>query len=183
VRYSTVPERGFTRARILQALQALGEELTREGVRAQVFIVGGAAMALAYSTRRVTRDIDAVFEPKQTVYTAAAKVAAELGLPENWLNDGVKGFMPGPDEAPRPVPAIEGIEVTTASPRYLLAMKLMAMRFGEDDEDIEILLRECDIRDAERALDVLTQIYPAKDPPAKTRFFLEELLGRADPPG
>ena len=76
-----MPEREFTRARILQALQALGEELTREGVRAQIFIVGGAAMALAYSARRVTKDIDAVFEPKQTVYAAAAKVAEELGLP------------------------------------------------------------------------------------------------------
>jgi Nucleotidyltransferase of unknown function (DUF6036) len=172
-----VPEREFTKARILHALQALGAELTREGVRAQIFIVGGAAMALAYSTRRVTKDIDAVFEPKQTVYAAAAKVAEELGLPEDWLNDAVKGFMPGPDDAPRPVPAIEGIEVTTASARYLLAMKLMAVRFGEDDEDIEILLRECNIHSAGEAMDVLKQVYPAKEPPAKTRFFLEELLG------
>ena len=174
-RCSTVPEREFTKARILHALQALGKELTHEGVRAQIFIVGGAAMALAYSTRRVTKDIDAVFEPKQTVYAAAAKVAEELGLPEDWLNDAVKGFLR--DKAPRPVPAIDGIEVTTASPRYLLAMKLMAMRFGEDDEDIEILLRECDLHSTEEALDVLKQVYPAKEPPAKTRYFLEELLG------
>ena len=172
-----MPEREFTKARIQHALQALGAELTREGVRAQIFIVGGAAMALAYSTRRVTKDIDAVFEPKQAVYAAAARVAEELGLPEGWLNDAVKGFMPGPDDAPRPVPVIEGIEVTTASPRYLLAMKLIAMRFGEDDEDIEILLRECDIHSTEEALNVLKQVYPAQEPPAKTRFFLEELLG------
>lgn len=45
-------ERSFTRARILQALQALGEELTRQGIRGQIFVVGGAAMALAYSSRR-----------------------------------------------------------------------------------------------------------------------------------
>ncbi len=99
-----MPEREFTKARILHALQALGEELTREGVQAQIFIVGGAAMALAYSTRRVTKDIDAVFEPKQIVYSAAERVAEELRLPADWLNDAVKGFMPGPDEAPRPCP-------------------------------------------------------------------------------
>ena len=48
-----MPERHFTRATIISALEALGDELTREGVRGQIFIVGGAAMALAYSTRRV----------------------------------------------------------------------------------------------------------------------------------
>jgi hypothetical protein len=172
-----VPERHFTQARIVSALTALGEELTSQGVRGQIFIVGGAAMALAYSTRRVTKDIDAVFEPKNAIYAASAKVAEELGLPEDWLSDAVKGFMPGPDEDPSPVPNIRGIEVTTASPRYLLAMKLMAMRFGEDDEDIEILLGECNMHSAQEALDLLRAIYPTEDPPAKTRFFLEELLG------
>jgi hypothetical protein len=171
-----VPERQFTKAKILQALQALGDELTRRGVRGQIFIVGGAAMALAYSTRRVTADIDAVFEPKSAIYDAAATVAEDLGLPEDWLNDAAKGYMPGNDEHPRPVADIHGIEVTTASPRYLLAMKLLAMRFGEDDEDIEVLLRECGLRSAEEALELLRHMYPLREPPVKTRFFLEELF-------
>ena len=177
-----MPERQFTRARIVSALEALGEELASQGVHGQIFIVGGAAMALAYSTRRVTKDIDAVFEPKSAIYAAAAKVADELGLPEDWLNDAVKGFMPGADEHPRPVPDVRGIEVTTASPRYLLAMKLMAMRFGEDDEDIEILLRECGLHSAQAALDLLEHMYPLQEPSPKTRFFLEQLLGSAPPP-
>jgi len=33
------------------------------GVVADVFVVGGAAMALAYDATRVTRDIDATFVP------------------------------------------------------------------------------------------------------------------------
>lgn len=168
--------RHFTRARILSALQALGEELTRQGVRGQIFIVGGAAMALAYSTRRVTKDIDAVFEPKASIYTAAAAVAVDLSLPKDWLNDAVKGFMPGEDENARPVLDITGIEITTASPEYLLAMKLMAMRFGEDDEDIQILLRACGLHKIEDVLNLLERIYPSQQPPPKTRFFLEELL-------
>jgi len=56
-------------------------------------------------------------------------------------------------------------------------MKLIAMRFGEDDEDIEILLRECGVRSAREALDLLQGVYPYREPPVKTRLFLEELLG------
>jgi hypothetical protein len=59
-------------------------------------------------------------------------------------------------------------------------MKLMATRFGEDDEDIENLPEECGIHDAQKALEVLKAIYPAREPPAKTRFFLEELLGGSE---
>ncbi len=172
------PTTRFTRAGILEALQALGDELSARGVRGQIFIVDGAAMALAYSTRRVTKDIDAVFEPKSSVYEAAAKVAEDLGLPEDWLNDAVKGFIPGSDGEARPLPGIEGIEITTASPRYLLAMKLMAMRFGEDDEDIELLIRECGLHSADEALDLLERMHPRLEPPPKTRFFLEELFER-----
>jgi hypothetical protein len=179
-RSSTVPERPttrFSRTEILAALQTLGDELTREGVHGQIFIVGGAAMALAYSTRRVTRDIDAVFEPKASIYEAAARVAEDLGLPQDWLNDAAKGFMPGKDENPRPVPDVQGIEITTASPRYLLAMKLLAMRIGEDDEDIEILVRECGLHSTHEALELLEHMYPAREPQPKTRLFLEELFG------
>lgn len=171
-----MPTRHFSRAEILRALQALGDELTARAVHGQIFVVGGAAMALAYSTRRVTKDIDAVFEPKSSIYEAAAKVAEDLGLPDDWLNDAAKGFMPGSDREARPVPDIEGIEITTASPRYLLAMKLMAMRFGEDDEDIELLLRECDLHSADEALELVERMYPEREPPPKTRFFLEEVL-------
>jgi len=172
-----VPDKALTRARIVAALQALGDDLSSQGVRGDIFIVGGAAMALAYSTRRVTKDVDAVFEPKAVIYQAAARVAEELGLPEDWLNDAVKAFLPGRDEAARPVPEVHGVEITTASPEFLLAMKLMAMRVGEDDEDIEILLRQTKLHSAEEALDLLRRTYPHGEPPLKTRFFLEELFG------
>jgi hypothetical protein len=125
----------------------------------------------------VTKDIAAVFEPKRVIHEAATEAAEELGLPFDWLNDAVNRFLPGEDADRVAVPDIRGIEITTASPRYLLAMKLMAMRFGEDDEDIQFLLRECGIRSAGEALALVEHMYPAREPPVKTRFFLEELFG------
>jgi hypothetical protein len=177
-----VSDRGFTRKRIIAALEALGAELAGDGVSGQIFVVGGAAMALAYSSRRVTRDIDAVFEPKMAIYEAAARVAARLELPEDWLNNAVKGFLPGADPDALAFPPIPGIEVTTASPRFLLAMKLLAMRFGEDDDDIRVLLRASGVRTVDEALSLLAQMYPLLEPPLKTRLFLEQVLGE-EPPG
>jgi hypothetical protein len=43
------------RAELEQAFTALGERLAHWGVVADIFVVGGAAMALAYDATRVTR--------------------------------------------------------------------------------------------------------------------------------
>ncbi len=169
--------RPLDRQRIIAALAALGARLQARGVHGQVFIVGGAAMALAYSGRRLTRDIDAAFEPKGVIYQAAAQVAADLGLPEDWLNDAVKGFMPGADKDSRVILEIPGIEVRVGSPQYLLAMKLLAMRVGEDDDDIRVLLRECGITTVAGAVALLERAYPHRDFAPKTRFWLEQHFG------
>jgi len=45
---------------------------------ADVFVVGGAAMALAYDAARVTRDVDAVFKPYGIVLEEGVAVAAAV---------------------------------------------------------------------------------------------------------
>ena len=45
------------------SFRRLGERLARRGVVADLYVFGGAAMALAYDSRRTTRDIDAHFKP------------------------------------------------------------------------------------------------------------------------
>ena len=75
------------RAELERAFTALGERLARRGVVADVFIVGGAAMALAYDASRVTRDVDARFLPHGIVMEEARRVADALGLPPWWLNE------------------------------------------------------------------------------------------------
>jgi hypothetical protein len=55
-------------------------------------------------------------------------------------------------------------------------MKLLAMRFGEDDDDILVLLDRTGITTADEALALMTRMYPDREPPLKTRLFLEEIL-------
>src|ERR1035438_4999976 len=58
------------RRELLHALEELDQELGALNVRGEVFIIGGAAMAIAYDTRRATSDVDAVFVSSSEVRAA-----------------------------------------------------------------------------------------------------------------
>jgi hypothetical protein len=83
------------RNEIRAALAALDDDLAGSAVKASIFIVGGAAMAIAYDARRST--VDAVFAPTGEVREAARRVAERLGLSDDWINDGAKAFLRGDD--------------------------------------------------------------------------------------
>ena len=48
------------------AFQQLSEELARRKVKAHIYIVGGAAMALGFDSRRLTHDVDALIRERHT---------------------------------------------------------------------------------------------------------------------
>ena len=164
------------RAGVLFAFHALDEELGRSGTRADVFLVGGAAIAVAYDARRATADVDAVFVPTSEVRSAAQRIAERLGLDEDWLNDGVKALVPGPDPDRREVFEGQYLQVAAASPRFLLAMKLLASRVERDQDDIRILYRLCGFTTAEEGLRLVESTYPGYLLAPRTRFMLEEMF-------
>lgn len=166
------------REQIVDALTALGERLSERGIEGEVYVVGGAAIAIAFDARRATRDVDAVFEPKQEVYAAADEIGDALGLPPGWLNDGVKGFVAGPDDDAATALEVPGLRVLVASPRILLAMKVLAHRIGEDDEDVRLLARELGLGSAAEVLSLAEQVYGDRLD-AAARFFVEELFAEA----
>src|ERR1700722_778542 len=43
--------------------------------------------------RRATRDVDALFQPHGVVHEEALAVAAELGLPQWWLNEQASSYV------------------------------------------------------------------------------------------
>jgi hypothetical protein len=164
------------RAHLLSALQALDEELGAAGIRGEVFVVGGAAMALAYDARQSTVDVDAVFAPSRGIREAAERVAASKGLEPDWLNDGAKAFMPGED--PERIGVYEGehLSVAAASARYLLAMKLLASRVERDRDDINLLYKMCGFTTVEEGLDLVESSYPSHAIGPRVQFLLEEMF-------
>lgn len=164
------------RGEIITALTALAGELRRRGISAEMYVVGGAAIALAFDERRSTRDVDAVFEPKAAVYEAAAAVSEQHGLPGGWLNDAVKGFLAGDDPAAAPVLDLPGLRCLAASPETLLALKVLAHRVGEDEDDLRLLASELGLESADRVLAVAERTYGDRLDPA-ARFFVEQVFG------
>jgi len=56
------------------------------------------------------------FIPRDVVRQAASAVAAREDLAEDWLNDAVKGFLPGPDPDAQRLYASDSLIVDVAPP-------------------------------------------------------------------
>ena len=173
----TKSREGFlTRDRALEALTRLGQHLFAAGLVGDVYLVGGAAMVLAYDSDRMTRDIDAVFAPTDEIYKAAQIVGDDLRLPHGWLNDAAKGFVPGADASANKVLDVPGLRVTAASPEFLLGMKLLAARPEQDRGDIAYLARLLDLRTRDEVLALVERLYPPDLLLPRTRFLVEEMF-------
>lgn len=176
------------KADILEGLQRLDAIARDAGVIVDLAIYGGAALSLVFDLRHTTRDVDAVVRGDPTfLREAARRVADEMDWPEDWLNDGVKGFLSANEELEM-LPAFSGdtgsgLRIYTPSPQYLFAMKCMAMRpegieGSHDISDIEALADVAQINNLAEALDLVQAFYPAGQVPAKVRFGVEEIMTR-----
>jgi hypothetical protein len=103
-------------------------------------------------------------------------MASERALPEGWLNDAAKAFLPGPDPDLRTVFERPGLGVAVASPRILLALKVLAHRSGEDENDVRLLARELGLGTAHDVVDVAEAVIGERLAPA-AQFFVEEIFG------
>jgi hypothetical protein len=171
----------LTKADILKLFHLLNAELKAGDTHAEVYLVGGAVMCLALNARAATRDVDAWLKPSTLVREAAARVAAQANVPDQWLNDGVKAWL-SPRGEFDPYLELSHLQVFVAQPTYLLAMKCVAMRLGEefhDLDDVRYLLRYLNITSAADALTIVTRYFDAAQIPLKTRLALEELLSRS----
>jgi hypothetical protein len=164
------------RAELERAFTALGERLARRGVVADVFIVGGAAMALAYDATRVTRDVDATFVPHGIVLKEAQLVADDLGLPRWWLNEQATVYISGKDDpGKRRVFDHPGLRVMAASPDHVFAMKALAAR-TRDIDDLRLLAGILGVESTGTALQICANFYPDEPVPTRTRMVLEDLF-------
>jgi len=168
---------------IEKLFERLNIELERSGIVGEIYLVGGAVMCLVFDARASTKDVDAFFRPAKELRAASRRIALGTPLHEDWLNDAVKGFLSDRGEF-HPYMERSHLRVLTAAPEYLLAMKCMAMRIGEefhDEQDVRFLLRALNVAKLDAALETVGRYYPVERLPQKTLYALEEML--TAPPG
>lgn len=164
------------RAGIEEVFRRLGDRLAKRGVVADIYVFDGAAMALAYDSRRATRDVDALFQPHGIVLEEARVVGDQLGLPRWWLNEQASSYVaPGGDPSASRVFDHPGLRVFAASPEHLLAMKALAAR-PRDADDIRQLAAVLDLHATTEVLDLVREIFPQEEPPPRLRLLLEDIF-------
>lgn len=94
----------------------------------------------------------------------------------------MKGFL-SPKGSFRDYREMSNLRIMTAEPEYLLAMKCMSMRIGDeshDMDDIRFLLNHLGIKRYDRAISVVARYYPVERIPQKTIYALKEIVAERD---
>ncbi len=182
----------ITKEILSNAFSMLDEMLDKQGIRCHICIYGGSAFLMINEMRKMTGDVDyrilsinSLDGRKefalQNFRKAVQTVGSNLDLPENWMNDAVKGFISQNEELIESKDyKCNALSVSSPSLEYLLAMKCMSMRSFEDSphdkNDIKVLLNILKIQSSEQVFDIIEKFYPVQLIQAKTLFGVQELI-------
>lgn len=181
-----MPYEPLTKARIVRALNRLGELAQAEGLLLEVALYGGAVFTVVYESRVATKDVDAIVRPSEAGRRLARRVTWELDLPEDWLNDDVRQFLAA-KEARRRLTGGEfgpGVVVSVPTAEYLLALKVNACRaplpgYAGDQEDLLFLLKKMGLKSLAEVEAIYARFFPHDVLPEVNRTVVAALLKKA----
>ena len=117
---------GLSKKDIQYLFEQLNDELAKDDINGELYLVGGAVMCLVYHARASTQDVDGIFRPVKLLRDAAARVTVDTRIKTSWFNDGVKGYLSEQGSFTDYL-ELSHLKVMTASAEYLLVMKCLAM--------------------------------------------------------
>jgi len=186
----------FDREQLLDALDEVGRAVIAVKARLDIADYRGSAWMLSSNFRFATEDLDIAEIEKpwpEWLSRVVADIAERKGWSENWFNDAVTFHLsplarPERDLVPfGTFPRLSsdvGLSICIPTARYMLALKLKALRVSEtkgadDISDVANLLTTLGINEIEPAIDVLGEFFPKTAQDAdKQRFVLKRVLSK-----
>ena len=143
-------ENTFTKENLDFYLRELAKEyrkLNGRKIKAEIILVGGAAVLTNYGFREMTTDIDAVIRASGTMKDAINRVGDKYNLPNGWLNADFTNTASYSSElflhSEYVCTRSNVLEIRTVRGEYLIAMKLVSgRRYKSDLSDIIGVLYE-----------------------------------------
>ena len=171
----------ISRAQLQEAFRLLAKRLADRGVVGDVYVFGGAAIVLAYNGRAATRDVDAIFEPREIVHEAALDVAEALSLPRWWLNDQTASYLSRlRDSDAATIVDFPNLRVTAISEEHLLAMKALAARRYADMDDIALLATRLGISTPDAIEELCARVYPDEPLTGRAKLVVSDVIARLE---
>ncbi|MGI8983086.1 MAG: hypothetical protein ACR2HM_00905 [Acidimicrobiales bacterium] len=170
---------------IREAFRRLALRLERRRLVGDICVYGGAAMILAYDARRVTRDVDGLFEPHGPVLDEARAVAREMGLPDGWLNENVSVYVSRVPDANQPfIYDHPNLRVRSVSARHLVAMKaIAARRYAQDQADLVTLIGRLGLSEPADVERICAEVFPDEPLSEHSRAVVWEAFALAEEQG
>jgi hypothetical protein len=166
----------LTKEQMFKYFCLINDELKILNIKGEILLTGGASMCLVHEARDMTKDIDALYEPKTVINSIIQKISADNNIPNNWLNDGVKGFL-GNNVPQENFVSFSNLKVFSITADYLLAMKMLSARYqSEDLADIIFLMNKLNINTKEKAYEILLKYFDETQILPKSMYTIEEAL-------
>ena len=151
---------------MLFLLSELDRLARADGVILEIDIYGGSAFLLAYDSRAVSKDIDAIIRPESEAKRYVIQLAEKHGLPDDWLNSSVCQFLTPltPSLRKLDIGDFAHLRMRVPTAKYLLALKAKACRepigkVGGDYEDIRFLVNKMEIKGVSEIQDAIDAFF------------------------
>jgi len=131
----------FSKKDIIKYLGEVNKKLEQRGKFGELVLCGGAVFTLIYETRNSTRDIDAVFNPREELKEIIDEITRENNLDSQWLNDDVSMFtVEFKNLTSSEYLRLSHLTVGVLKAETLLSMKLISARTDTYDLDDTVTL-------------------------------------------
>ena len=162
---------------ILQYFEEINIHLKAAGKQGEIIMCGGASLACIYNARNSTYDIDALFKPTEDIRKIISTIASEHDLNDDWLNDGVKGFLN--DKMTFSIyKEYSNLKVYSIDAECLLALKITSARTNSKDMGDSIwLMKHLDIDSFESVIDIVEKYIPESRRTTTSYFFARKHSG------